>query len=144
MNLSYSSALQFTLFSNFTIHAKANLILCILMLFITVVYSLCFYVLIHKYEKKKSAKILILYSKFTQSGFIFEPIFTLTRSLIKSFAHGYLTQSYQYQIVALFILDLPCIALSVYMRKIYRNNFIFAFMTCYFIAFSFLNLFFVL
>lgn len=68
----------------------------------------------------------------------------LSRFLFKSFIHGYLTTSYQIQIIALFILDIPYLYIVIKMRKTFKSEVMFILMVVYLYAFMIFNLFFVI
>jgi hypothetical protein len=66
-SLSFSSAVQFRMPSFFSCDDKLNLAVSTVVFFFLLLYSLCFYPLIFKYFKAKSAHILLQRSKLENS-----------------------------------------------------------------------------
>ena len=131
----FNAFLQIQIAYSFTFQNKFSIILAILTLFILIIYSTTFYVLMKRYCKNSSEAILCI-GKNTFKGFFLEMIaFNLMRC-IRSSIHCLFLSSHSDQIVALLALDTAFIIILVLLRKnfIYKVVFglYFAYLCCLF------------
>lgn len=142
--LIYSSSLQ--LLNNSFIDSlnKLNNICAIVISFLCIIYAITFYPLLFQFDKKNAASALLIRCKYSHNSFWYESVLIISRSMLKTFVHGYFITNYEVQITLLFILDIPYLIVIMKMRKYFKNVFIFATMALYFLGFTIFNLFFVL
>ena len=124
---------------------KVNLISMCMIFFVVFSYSLGFYCLIYAKERKKCSKNLIVYlDSKSMASYFFEPTLVLTRSVIKSFVHGYLIQFYSTQIITQLVIDALFLIFCLISCRKFKNKFIALLVTFYFLGFALFDLFFVL
>lgn len=129
------SMTNFFKFSN-----KVNLCAAVISLFLLILYSLLFYVIVSKYEKKKYAKNLLITSKYTTKSFILESFCRVTRNLIRGFFHGFFISNYKLQIIGLMWSNLLYLIMALTLRKVYETFLIFILQTLYYSIFFIFDL----
>ena len=72
----------------------------LLYLFAALMFSVCFYVMMHWYSKRKSAVFLKM-TMMKNASFVTETILTGVRCSVVGFIHGYFLSNYDYQIILL-------------------------------------------
>lgn len=115
IKLSFNCFLQFHLLASFTSKDKINLLLNILCLFLLLLYCLCFYFLIYKYERKHYARYLLTKTKFGFKSFIFESSAIVSRNFIRAFIHASLIGHHRIQISLLTLTDFIYLVLNLLM-----------------------------
>jgi hypothetical protein len=140
----FAGSVQYLRLSTNTFWDKLNLVVMFFILFAVVFYVLCFYGLVYARESRKSSENLIVYSKNRMKSYFFEPVLFLVRSVVKSFVHGYLINSYATQIVILFLTDVVFLVICLTLYRNFRNKFVSTLTTLYFLVFMLFDLYFVI
>ena len=135
-SLSFSSAVQFRMPSFFSCEDRFNMAVSTVVFFLLLLYSLCFYPLVLKYFKAKSAQILLQRCKLENNrSFILQPVYLVFRTFLRSFVNGLFITTYQMQILSLMIVDIPFVIVAILMRDCFRNKV--AFVICLFYSLNF-------
>jgi hypothetical protein len=90
MFISINSCFQLLVPSFYDSFDKFNLFFCILYFFIVISYSTVFYQLIYIYEKKNTAKTLLIYSRYSFKSFYLQSYCFMIRSIIRGMIQGLL------------------------------------------------------
>lgn len=143
-DISFNSALQLLNTGYDSLRDRANFVAMWLILFLVVMHCVGAYLLTYSMQKRKCSKCLIVYMNDRKMGsYFFEPTLIFTRSIIKSFLHGYLIFSYSTQIISLLVVDLVFLIMCLSVRKNFSRKSVFLLLTIYLVAFSLFDLYFV-
>lgn len=112
--------------------------------FAFVIYSLFGYLLVLTFKGQKKSKTLLYSFKFKNLSYIYQCVFFVLRSLIRSFVHGFLLTNYQYQILVLFSISVIYFIVCFPLKKHFANPFLFALYSTYMLAFAIFDFYFVL
>ena len=143
-DLVFSASLQLLVMGSKSFLDKINILAMLVMFFIVIAYSLGFYCLIYKTQRKKCAKNLIVYlDPQIVISYLFEPALILIRSIMKSFVHGYFIRSYSTQITCLFTIDIIFLILCLSSYRKYKKKPVAILVLSYFLGFTLFDLYFV-
>lgn len=123
---------------------RINVVYTVITLFSVIAYSCCFYLMVHHAESKGAAKTLLIYTRQTHCSPFYESIVILFRSTTKSFIHSFVLNCYSAQIISLVIIDVVFLLLSLKMKRMFRNRYVFFFLSAYLLGFTIFDFYFAL
>ena len=100
--LTYEAFIQISLPFFFDFRTKANMIFCISVLFVVILYSLTFNLMIRRFYPK-SSEIILTAAKSTRRGFVLETLTISTNKAIKAFIHSSIIQYHSNKMILLII-----------------------------------------
>lgn len=99
-----------------------NMVTTVLVLFIILFYATSFYILVFRYECKRSAETILVHSKYQSKSFPFETFCYLLRNYLRSLIQSTLLPWYGTQLTLLCISNGLCITLCIYFRNYFLNR----------------------